>query len=89
MALVEFIPTRYTFRPKGLATQEVIIEARDRENKLWAVCINDGVLNTDGQIEEERMPSSRTPAFLRRTRFTLDEAKRRATDYIHATAGKR
>jgi hypothetical protein len=51
----------------------------------WVVTDRQGsVLNRNGRWEWEPQPSSRTPAFLRRTRFTRDEAIHRAMTAIDA-----
>ena len=45
---------------------------------LWAVCLRSNVLTRSGRWVYEPRPSSRTDAFLRRTRFDLETALRLA-----------
>jgi hypothetical protein len=72
------MPVKYRVGPPTESHwDEVFIEERTgREGVVrWAVTRNSDVLNRSGKWEWEPNPSSRTDAFLRRTRYaTVDEA---------------
>lgn len=72
---VEITPVRFQV---GAGRNAIFIE--DRGNGKWAVSNGCSVLATDGEWEYEPRPSNRDDDFLARTRFTLDEAKRRAVE---------
>jgi hypothetical protein len=54
-----------------VAAAHVYVEAREQRDgsNVWAVTSFGDVLNKQGEWEYEPMPSSRTDAFLRRTRW--------------------
>lgn len=52
----------------------VEITCTDTEENLWAIRFMGRRLNKDGQWEHESMPSSRSDAFLARTRWPREEA---------------
>ena len=61
-----------TFTMTERYNRPITIEARGKNT--WAVCDGGFCLNTDGEFEEEPMPSSRDEEFLARARFSLEEA---------------
>lgn len=50
------------------------VELRDSEKGLWAVTYAGSTINKDGEWEYEPLPSSRSEAYMSRTRFPLEEA---------------
>jgi hypothetical protein len=59
-----------------------------RSGGKWAVVYNGAVLNHAGEWEDEPFPSSRTPAFKRRTRFASPDealAAYRAAEVVEAS----
>ena len=50
------------------------LKAEFRGNDTWAITNIGTCLNRDGHWEYEPRPSNRTDEFLKRTRFTLNEA---------------
>src|SRR5690349_5497152 len=76
-------PTGYdeaTFSDKYTWT----ITVAERDTGRWAVKGMFGVLNTDGEWEYEPSPSNREDDFLKRCRFTEEEALRRALEVVDA-----
>ena len=62
----------------------VFVEKRNFEKDLWVVKSegSSAVLNTDGDLEYEMSPSNRSDDFIRRTRFSLDEAWKRGKKLV-------
>src|SRR5580700_2860866 len=56
---------------------KISLESRGKDR--WAVCWGSMCLSNGGKWDYEPMPSSRTPSYLARHRFSLDEAKTLAT----------
>lgn len=54
--------------------REVKIVRRHPHEDSWAIVVSAWVWTRKGKLEDEPMPSSRTPAFLKRARWTLGEA---------------
>lgn len=59
-----------------------VVRVEWRSDDSWVICFYDDVLNTDDLLEWEPRPSNRDEAFITRTRFTLDEAVRRAQKLV-------
>jgi hypothetical protein len=59
---------------RGFNIHGVAIKGVGQDEALW--CVKDGsnVLNRKGEWEFEMMPSSRTDAFLKRTRYSREDA---------------
>lgn len=71
--LIDILPLMISQYRYGEGSSAIYIE--DRGNDTWAITNGSSCLNTDFQWEWESMPSSRTDDFLKRTRYTLKEAK--------------
>lgn len=56
------------------------IKVEWRGTGLWAITNAGHCLNKDNQWEYEPLPSNRSDDFIERTRFTLNEALRRAIE---------
>lgn len=74
--------TAFAVDHDGLGT--VTVERTDASGDRWAIRRSGEVLNRVGTWEYEPLPSSRAPAFYRRTRFELVAALHRAV--AHALA---
>lgn len=72
--------TRYLSEVDNSTTIELRLQRNGTE--LWVVVSHGSVLNKDGEWESEPLPSARNRDFIKRTRFTLDEAIRRARDVV-------
>jgi hypothetical protein len=67
----------------ALLNRTVQICMRDPKQNLWAIVVDgSGVLTSEGEVEYEPMPSSRDDEFLQRSRFTQNEALKRATAFL-------
>ena len=67
----------------GIINRVIDVELRNHVENLWVVVVDcSGVLSNDGYVEFEGLPSGRTEDFLRRTRFSLEEALDRARKFI-------
>ena len=67
---------------KALLTDDIKVQLRNKEKKLWAINVGGGVLASDFMVEYEPMPSEKSEEFLERTRFTLQNALNKAEEFI-------
>lgn len=66
--------TAYVVAESGPGRRLLIEKRRSLGDDVWAITDGGQVLNKSGKWEWEMQPSSRTDAFLARSRFTLREA---------------
>jgi hypothetical protein len=84
-------PVKYRVGPPTESHwDEVFIEERTGRGGIlrWAVTRNSDVLNRSGEWEWEPNPSSRTDAFLRRTRYATVDAALDAARRVLGDAGE-
>lgn len=77
--MIEIYAVKYRV---GNEQSQTFIEARG--NNLWAVTQGNDCLASDGEWELEPMPSSQTTEFLKRCRFSFEDAKQRAIDIVRS-----
>ncbi len=71
------------YRFEGSDDIRVVWRNGHERHDLWAITRHYACLAEDGLWEVEPMPSNRSDEFLKRCRFPLDEALRRAAKYIN------
>lgn len=77
-------PCKYRYGELGRGITNIYIEERD--NDVWAITRGNSTLNRDFEWEYEPMPSGRDDDYLKRNRFTFEEAVNHLANAI--TEGK-